>query len=96
MSPFAENRTQSGFRKMGCIMHHGGAFLKSKKHTRYIVSSMESRTKKDGKIFNCYLSSEIFDLLEKYSIKTGLTKTMITERAIKQYLGSMKKEKERS
>lgn len=55
-----------------------------------------ARNKKDGKIFNCYLSSEIYDLLDKYSLKTGLTKTIITERAIKQYIGSMKKEKERS
>lgn len=51
-----------------------------------------SRNKKDGKIFNCYLSSEIYDLLDEYSLKTGLTKTMITERALKQYLRSMEKE----
>lgn len=48
-----------------------------------------ARNKKDGRIFNCYLSSEIYDLLDEYSLKTGLTKTMITERAIKQYLSSM-------
>lgn len=48
-----------------------------------------ARNKKDGKIFNCYLSSEIYDLLDEYSLKTGLTKTIITERAIKQYLSSM-------
>ena len=47
-----------------------------------------TRKKKDGKIFNCYLSSEIYDLLDEHSIRTGLTKTMITERAIKQYLGN--------
>lgn len=52
-----------------------------------------ARNKKDGKIFNCYLSSEIYDLLDEYSLKTGLTKTIITERAIKQYLTSMEKEK---
>ena len=51
------------------------------------------REKKNGKIFNCYLSSEIYDLLDEYSLKTGLTKTMITERALKQYLRSMEKEK---
>ncbi len=48
-----------------------------------------ARNKKDGKIFNCYLSSEIYELLDEYSLKTGLTKTIITERAIKQYLSSM-------
>lgn len=48
-----------------------------------------TRKRKDGRIFNCYLSAEIYDLLDGYSIRTGLTKTMITERAIKQYLGSM-------
>ena len=48
-----------------------------------------ARNKKDGRIFNCYLSSEIYDLLDEYSLKTGLIKTMITERAIKQYLSSM-------
>ena len=48
-----------------------------------------ARNRKDGRIFNCYLSSEIYDLLDKYSIKTGLTKTLITERAIKQFLRSM-------
>ena len=51
------------------------------------------REKKNGKIFNCYLSSEIYDLLDEYSLKTGLTKTMITERALKQYLRSMEKVK---
>lgn len=49
-----------------------------------------ARKRKDGRIFNCYLSSEIFKLLDEYSIRTGLTKTMITERAIKQYLVNMK------
>ena len=51
------------------------------------------REKKNGKIFNCYLSSEIYDLLDEYSLKTGLTKTIITERALKQYLRSMEKGK---
>ena len=50
------------------------------------------REKKNGKIFNCYLSSEIYDLLDEYSSKTGLTKTMITERTLKQYLRSIQKE----
>lgn len=45
-----------------------------------------ARNKKDGRIFNCYLRSEIYDLLDKYSIKTGLTKTLVTERAIEQFL----------
>ena len=48
-----------------------------------------ARNKKDGRIFNCYLSSEIYDLLIEYSLKTGVTKNMLTERAIKQYLSSM-------
>ena len=51
-----------------------------------------ARNKKDGKIFNCYLSTEIFDLLEDYSIKSGLTKTIITERAIKKYLRSLERD----
>ena len=51
-----------------------------------------ARNKKDGKIFNCYLSTEIFDLLEDYSIKSGLTKTIITERAIKMYLRSLERD----
>ena len=51
-----------------------------------------ARNKKDGKIFNCYLSTEIFDLLEDYSIKSGLTKTIIAERAIKKYLRSLERD----
>lgn len=49
-----------------------------------------TRKRKDGRIFNCYLSSEIYKLLDEYSIRTGLTKTTITEKAIKQYLVNMK------
>ena len=44
-----------------------------------------SRPKKDGRYFNCYMSSDVLESLEKYCKETGLTKTMAIERILGKY-----------
>jgi hypothetical protein len=49
-----------------------------------------AKKRKDGKVFNCYLTTQIYDLLHDYSIKKGYTMTMIMEKAIEYYLKNKK------
>ena len=49
-----------------------------------------AKKRKDGKVFNCYLTTQIYDLLHDYSIKNGYTMTMIMEKAIEYYLKNKK------
>ncbi len=49
-----------------------------------------AKRKKDGKVFNCYLTTRIYDMLHDYSIKNGYTMTMITEKAIEYYMKNKK------
>lgn len=51
-----------------------------------------AKKRKDGKVFNCYLATQIYDLLHDYSIKNGYTMTMIMEKAIEYYLKNKKTE----
>ncbi len=49
-----------------------------------------TKKRKDGKVFNCYLTTQIYDMLHDYSIKNGYTMTRITEKAIEYYLKNKK------
>ena len=49
-----------------------------------------ARSKKDGRYVNFYMSSDVFEMLEKFSEDSGLTKTMIMERAVRQYIDTQK------
>lgn len=49
-----------------------------------------AREKKDGKMTNFYLEKEVVELLEKYSEETGIPKTTIVEKAIRNFLTSQK------
>lgn len=44
------------------------------------------RAKKDGKYINIYMEKSILETAERYSDKTGVTKTRIVEDAVKEYL----------
>ena len=44
------------------------------------------RPKKDGKYINFYMDLDVFRALEKFSEVNGMTKTMVMERALKQYI----------
>ena len=44
-------------------------------------------SKKDGKLLCCKLNAELANLLEQCAKNTGLTKTVIVERALASYLG---------
>ena len=52
-----------------------------------------SRPKKEGQYVNFYMDRSAFELLEQFSKETGLTKTVIMERAVKQYIDLMKSNK---
>ena len=52
-----------------------------------------AREKKDGKMTNFYLEKEVIELLEKYSEETGIPKTTIVEKAIKEYLANKQESK---
>ena len=45
-----------------------------------------ARPKKDGQYVNFYMDRDVFEMLEKFSKDFGLTKTVIMERAVKQYI----------
>ena len=49
-----------------------------------------AREKKDGKMTNFYLDKDVVELLEKYSEETGIPKTTIVEKAIRNFLTSQK------
>ena len=51
-----------------------------------------AQKRKDAKVFNCYLTTRIYDMLHDYCIKKGYTMTMITEKAIEYYLKNKKTE----
>ncbi len=53
---------------------------------------MAERMRKDGKVFNCYLNTQIYENLHEYCAKNGYTMTRITEKAIESYLKDKKKE----
>jgi predicted DNA-binding protein len=42
--------------------------------------------KKDGKFLNIYMSASVFEMLEKYCKQAGQTKTIVVERALKEYI----------
>ncbi len=46
---------------------------------------MEKR-RKDARIFNCYLETQIYEQLYKYCSENGYTMTRITEKALEAYL----------
>ncbi len=48
------------------------------------------KKRKDARIFNCYLNTQIYDQLYKYCAKHGYTMTRITEQAIESYLKNKK------
>lgn len=48
------------------------------------------RPKKDGQYVNFYMNCEVFEMLEKFSEGSGLTKTMIMERVVRQYIDAQK------
>lgn len=51
-----------------------------------------AREKKDGKFLNCYIQKDIIEKLNVYSKETGISKTFIVEKALKEYLdNSMRK-----
>ena len=52
------------------------------------------KKRKDGKVFNCYLTTRIYDMLHDYSIRKCYTMTIITEKAIEYYLKNRKDEKD--
>ena len=45
-----------------------------------------ARPRKDGKYINFYMASDVFSALERFSEEHGMTKTMVIERALKQYI----------
>lgn len=49
-----------------------------------------TKKRKDGKIFNCYLSAEIYEQLHDYCVKNDYTMTRVTEKAIEYYLKNRK------
>ncbi len=44
-----------------------------------------SRTKKDARILNIKLSSDIYDLLDRFCDESGMNKTVATEKIMKQF-----------
>ena len=53
-----------------------------------------ARPKKDVKtrMINMKIDEKIFEMLDDASVKTGISKTALTEKAIKEYLDNHKKE----
>ena len=45
-----------------------------------------AKAKKDGEFLHCYIKKEIIDQLNDFSEKTGYTKTVIVEKALKEFL----------
>lgn len=48
-----------------------------------------ARTKKDGKTANFFLSKDVIKMLDEYSRETGIPKTTIVEKALKEYISAM-------
>ena len=49
------------------------------------------RQSKEYKLLNCKLEKNVSDMLEKICAETGLSKTVATERAIREYYENYKK-----
>lgn len=43
------------------------------------------RPKKEYKLFSIRLASDVYDQMEKFCNETGVTKTAVTEKVLKQY-----------
>lgn len=54
-----------------------------------------AREKKNAKIVNFNLEMSIIKMLENYSKETGIPKTVIVEKAIKEYLDTIAKKEKR-
>lgn len=52
------------------------------------------KTRGELKALNLNIKAEIFDELNKYAEKTGITKTYMVEKALKEYFEKHKKELE--
>ena len=52
-----------------------------------------TKKRKDGKIFYCYLSADIYEQLHDYCVKNDYTMTRVTEKAIEYYLKTSKTDK---
>ena len=48
------------------------------------------RAKKDGKFVNVYMEKSIADAADRYSEKTGVSKTKVIEKALEEYLEKQK------
>lgn len=48
-----------------------------------------ARSKKDGVFVNCYMQRDVFDGLSAYAARTGMSKTVVMEKAIKQYIDNI-------
>lgn len=49
-----------------------------------------ARPAKEGTSINIKMASDVFELLENYSKEAGMTKTVIIERAVKEYIEKRK------
>lgn len=49
-----------------------------------------AREKKDGKVANFYLKTEIIEKLDQYTKETGVPKTVVVEKALEEYLNKKK------
>lgn len=45
-----------------------------------------ARPTKDSTPVNIKMDTEVYQMLEKYSIEAGMTKTIVIERAVKEYV----------
>ena len=50
------------------------------------------RKEKETRALNLKIDSHVFELLDDYSEKTGISKTFIVEKSLKDYIESNKKE----
>ena len=55
------------------------------------MSGNVGRPKKNGKHVNCYVREDIANALEELTIKTGLPKTTVVEKALIEYIERYKK-----
>lgn len=49
------------------------------------------RAVKDYKVLNCKIDREVAELLDKFSERTGVSKTAAVERALKKYIDDFNK-----
>lgn len=53
-----------------------------------------AKAKKDGEYLHCYIKSDIMSKLNQYVDETGYSKTVVVEKALKQFLENNQKSKE--